>query len=353
VSEGHPAAELGGGAAPTAYPETSADMTPETLYERLAGYGFVRRYAEGKVVADFGRESLGHGAHLLSQVAKRVTGLTDFREVADLASRVHPAANVEYRGYEPPVVPYPDGHFDVVVALGNEGPTEAFVTEAKRILKRDGMLIVSTLDRRVLLETVPESDGRLKGAYVPEFRAFLGGHFEHVRLFRLGAAAGGLVFPEDGWGAGFSPENVPSSTDFPLVDAEPPATRSALAVCSLTETPAQEELPYLVLDRDRRLFEECGDRAEAVELLRGEITRMQETEVQAFQDTYKLLYSEIAVIRAQLRRSEARARQVENRAKAAEDRVREMENSATWRIFEPYRQLRIRLYEMRKGTRDK
>ena len=40
--------------------------------------------------------------------------------------------------------------------------------------------------------------------------------------------------------------------------------------------------PYLLLDRDRRIFDECEDRAEDVELLREEVERMQETEVQAF-----------------------------------------------------------------------
>jgi uncharacterized protein (DUF3084 family) len=115
---------------------------------------------------------------------------------------------------------------------------------------------------------------------------------------------------------------------------------------------AELEGPYLLLDRDRRVFDEAEDLAADVELLREEIGRMQETEVQAFQDSYRLLFSEIAVLRAQVRSSQARTRQVEKRAQAAENRIREMENSATWRVFEPYRQLRIRLDETIKGTQD-
>ena len=341
--------------------------TSETLYDWLAGYGFARRHVGGKVVANIGVGALGYGSQLLSQTAGHVVGLTGSAEVADLAPRSHPAPNVEYRKIAPPAIPYPEGHFDVVVALGaleELDRPEELLTEAARVLKRDGVLIVSTLDRRALLETGPEGDGRRRGMYVPEFRALLDRHFGRVRVFRQGAVAGGFVFPEGGATTPQSVESAPASATVPLVGPEPPTTRWALAVCSRTEVPggdpADQEHPYLLLDRDLRVFDECEDRADDVELLRSEIARMQETEVQAFRDSYRLLFSEIAVLRAQVRRSEARTRQIqsqvarsERRAEAAESRIRDMENSATWRVFEPYRQLRTRLDDTRKGAQNK
>lgn len=352
--------EEGGRIDATGYLEPLGSPASETLYDWLAGYGFARRYVGGKVVANFGREGLAYGSHLLSETAELVVGLTDSAEVADLASRVHPAPNVEYREIEFPAVPYPEGHFDVVVALEGTGRPEGLIEEAKRVLKPDGVLILSTLDRRALLDSGPEGDGRRLGMYVPEFRALLGQHFGHVRVFRQGAVAGGFVYPEDGPTSPASAESVPASAAVPFVGPEPPTTRWALAVCSRTgareEASTQQEGSYLLLDRNRRVFDECQDRADDIELLRSEILRMQETEVQAFQDSYRLLFSEIAVLRAQVRRSEARTRQVEKaaeqRVRAAERRIRDMENSATWRVFEPYRQLRTRL-DARKGTQDK
>ena len=378
MSGEHPVAgqEDGARIALTRHPEPPAPVTSETLYDRLAGYGFARRYAGGKVVANIGRESLGYGSHLLSQAAGHVVGLTDSLEAADLASRLHPAPNVEYRSIEFPAVPYPKGHFDVVVALGeinDQESSESLVDEARRVLKPDGVLIVSTPDARALLDTGPEAAGRRQGMYVPEFRAFLDQRFGRVRVFRQGAVAGGFVFPEAGRTTGASVESAAASAIVPSIGPEPPATRSVLAVCSVSEVPGDEDLaeqerPYLVLDRDRRVFDERGDLAEDVGLLREEIVRMQETEVQAFQDSHKLLYSEIAFLRAQVRRSEASARQVERnsearirrseaqhkaRIQALQNRIRDMENSATWRVFEPYRQLRTRLDDVRKGPQDK
>lgn len=92
---------------------------------------------------------------------------------------------------------------------------------------------------------------------------------------------------------------------------------------------------------------------------------MQETEAQSFQETLKLFKSEVSYLRARVRSSEAetrrseaksaarirsleakaeaRIRQLENQAARLRDRIRGMENSATWRVFEPYRQLRSRI----------
>ena len=355
--DGHPTTdpEVGGRIDPAGYPEPSASEAAETLYDRLVGYGFARRYVEGKVVANIGLGSLGYGSHLLSQTAGHVVGLTGSTEAAAQASRAHPAPNVEYRKVDLPAIPYPEDRFDVVVALEGSELLEDLVRDARRVLRPDGVLIVSTLDRRATLETGPEGDGRRGGMHVPEFRAFLGQHFGSVRIFRQGAAAGGLVFPEAGGATPASVESAPASAVFPFVGPEPTTTRRALAVCSraeVLEDEAEQERPYLLLDRDRRVFDECEDQAGDIELLRDEIARMQETEVQAFRDSYRLLFSEIAVLRAQLRQSEARMRQIEKRAQGAERRIRDMKNSATWRVFEPYRQLRTRLDETRKGSQE-
>jgi phage shock protein A len=115
-----------------------------------------------------------------------------------------------------------------------------------------------------------------------------------------------------------------------------------VAVCGEPGT-LGEGRPYLLLDRDRRVFDECEDRAEEAELVREEIRRIQATEAQAFQESLRLHRSEVSFLRAQVRRSEARARQLEGRIRELRGRIQEMENSATWRVFEPYRQLRTRV----------
>src|SRR5918997_1736385 len=149
-----------------------ASASTEAAYEQLSAYGFARRYAQGKTVADLGHEGAGYGSRLLAQSAESVTALADLPKLAS-----------------------PDGSFDVVVAFGVieelEHPEE-LVREAKRVLREGGVLLISVADKQTALA------GRRRGMYVPEFRGLLERHFGHVRLYRQGAVAGGFVFPVSG-----------------------------------------------------------------------------------------------------------------------------------------------------------
>ena len=297
----------------------------EATYEKLAAYSFARRYVGGKVVAVVGRDELGPGPRLLAESAASVVGFTGSAEALERAASDYPAPNAEYRRAEPQDLPYPEDHFDVLVALSafeNMEEPEGLLEEARRVLKEDGIFIVSAREER--------------GTFVPEFVELLEKRFRGVRLYRVGAAAGGFVFPASGEVSGASVESARTSVTEPGPGAEHPPSRSVLAVCGRAESLDHEDQPYLLLDRDRRVFDECEDRAEDVELLREEIRRMQETEVQAFQDSLKLHVTEIAHLRAQLRQGRVREAAVRNQLRA-------MENSTTWRLFGPYRRLRARI----------
>lgn len=270
----------------TRHPEQPVPASSEAAYDRLTRYRFAQRHVRGKIVANIGWEEIGYGSRLLAGTAKSVTGLTNSPEAVDLASTVHSAPNVRYQGTSLPELPYSEGYFDVVVAFGvveNLRHPEDLVREAKRVLKKDGVLVISALDKRTHANDRDRGgiDGRRK-MYVPEFRELLERHFGHVHIYRQGAVAGGFVFPASEEVTGTPVEIARFSLANPYLSVEPPTTRSVMAVCSDAEALGQEEQPYLLLDRDRGVFDECEDHAEDVELMRGEIRRMQETEVQAF-----------------------------------------------------------------------
>jgi SAM-dependent methyltransferase len=328
-------------------------LTPsEGAYDRMAAYGFARRYVVGKVVADIGWEDVGFGSNLLAGTAKSVVGLTGSAEAADLARAVYPAPNAEYKRVELPELPYPEDHFDVVVAFGtveNLDRPEDLVQEARRVLKQDGVLVVSAPDKRGFVDgRNPEGTGYRRGMYAVEFQELLESYFGRVFMYRQGAVAGGFVFPVSDELNGTSVESASLSSANPRVAAEPPTVRSLLAVCGDTEALERED-PYLVLDRDRRVFDECEESAEDVELLRGEIRQMQETEAQAFLDALRLRGTEIGYLRARIRRSDAEIHGLKNQTQRLKNQIRDMENSTTWRIFEPYRRLRARMDAAKKG----
>jgi SAM-dependent methyltransferase len=324
--------------------EQLISATSEAAYDRLVGYGFARRYVAGKVVADIGWEEVGFGSRLLAETAESVAGLSNSTEAVDLARTTYPAPNAEYEKIDLPNLPYPESHFDVLVAFGaleNLERPEDLIGEARRVLKQDGVLIISAYDKLALVEGYDPAVGtRRRGMYVAEFQELLEAHFGHVHVYRQGAVAGGFVFPAFGDVDGASVESTTLSLTSPYLSKEPPATRSIMAVCSNAEAVRQEE-PYLLLDRERRVFDECEDRADDVELLRGEIRQMQETEAQAFVDALRLRGTEIALLRARVRSAEGEAHRLKIH-------IYNMQRSTTWRVFEPYRRLRARLDAAKK-----
>ena len=272
--------------------EQPVPVRSEAAYDRLTRYGFARRYVGGKIVADIGWKEVGYGAHLLAETAESVVGLVDLPEAAALASAVCSAPNVSCRRVDLTELPYSEGYFDVVVAFGvveNLEHPEDLVREVKRVLRQDGVLVISAPDQQT--DANERNRRGIAGRhqmYVPEFRELLERHFEHVHIYRQGAVAGGFVFPAFSEVTGVPVESARFSLTDPTLGAELPTTRSVIAVCGDAEGLGQEEQPYLLLDRDRRLFDEAEEHAEDVELMRGEIQQMQETEVQAFQDALKL-----------------------------------------------------------------
>src|SRR5215210_7207639 len=287
----------------TGHLEQLIPATSEAAYDRLACYRFAQRYVEGKDVADIGWGEVGYGSHLLAETAQSVAGLTNSSEAVDLVSTVYSAPNTSYRETDLPELPYPEDHFDVVVAFGvveNLEHPEDLVREAKRVSKPAGVLVISAWDKQNHANDRKRRAAGGREMYVLEFQAILERHFKHVRVYRQGAVAGSFVFPASEEVTSTAVESARLGLTNPYFSAAPPTTGSVMAVCSDVEV--SEEQPYLVLDRDRRVFDECEDRAEDVELLREEIRRMQETEVQAFQDSLKLRGTEIGYLRAQIRR---------------------------------------------------
>src|SRR5215211_1940491 len=138
---------------PTQHPKQPAPARSEAAYDHLSGYAFSRRYVRGKVVADVGWEEIGYGSRLLAETAESVAGIANSPEAIDLASTIYSAPNVSYQRAVLPELPYSGGYFDTVLTFGvieNLEHPDYLVKEAKRVLKTDGVLVISALDKRAL-----------------------------------------------------------------------------------------------------------------------------------------------------------------------------------------------------------
>ncbi len=131
----------------------------------------------------------GYGAFLLAATAARVVGMDISEEAVENARESYRRPNLEYRTGAIESLPFDDGSFDVVVSfeviehLDPELQT-AFLHEARRVLHKDGILIISTPNKAVYTDrTGCHNRFHKKEFYVDEFKSFLMQCFPHVSMF--------------------------------------------------------------------------------------------------------------------------------------------------------------------------
>ncbi|HET9822088.1 MAG TPA: class I SAM-dependent methyltransferase [Burkholderiaceae bacterium] len=119
----------------------------EMWYEHWHRYHFVLPWVSGASVLDVACGE-GYGSALLAGGALRVTGLDVSAEaVAHARSAYRDRANLEFAEGSCTRMPFADGQFDIAVSfetLEHIGEQEAFADELKRVLKPDGLLVIST-----------------------------------------------------------------------------------------------------------------------------------------------------------------------------------------------------------------
>ena len=237
----------------------------ETTYDRITRYRFAERYIKGKKTIDLG-SGAGYGTRSLSKLAENILGIVASEEAVAEAARCYEAPNLRFEAGDVTDLPYPDKSFEAAVSfevIEHLERPEALVEEALRLLKDDGVLVVSTPDKQAYSNDRNYANpDHLKEMYPLEFQEILKRHFRHVQIYRQGALAGSIITPD----LKVLPEYgqpVLESAKFSLPDPwfgrEIPTTLYMVAVCTNGREPEPLQEPYLILDRDRQIYEEYAD----------------------------------------------------------------------------------------------
>jgi len=121
----------------------------------LSRSDFVCAYAKDKVVLDVASGD-GYVAHELAKNAgaKKVIGLDNFKPAIELAKEKYQHPCLELQLGQAEKMSFPNNYFDLVVSLETIEHVKdhyLFLQEVKRILKPDGIFIVSTPNKRATL----------------------------------------------------------------------------------------------------------------------------------------------------------------------------------------------------------
>jgi len=169
-----------------AYPERIVpdETEPGIVALHLKRYTFALPYCEGAEVLDAGC-GVGYGTSVLGRVARRVLGVD--RDVAsvDYARGRYAAPNVEFQVGDLLALGLDDRSFDVVTSfevLEHLRDQECFLAELARILRPDGVLVLSTPHVAQTTDRPgnPFHERELSRA---DFAALLARHFADVELY--------------------------------------------------------------------------------------------------------------------------------------------------------------------------
>jgi 2-polyprenyl-3-methyl-5-hydroxy-6-metoxy-1,4-benzoquinol methylase len=330
---------------------------PDTMMavEHLARYEWARHFVAGRRVLDAGFGT-GFGTRILADAgAEHVVGIDNDASAVEQASAELPE-NVEFRVSDVATLPFADASFDVVTCMEViehvEDP-ERVLGELHRVLKPDGLLLLSTPNRDVV---VPGNPFHLYEFTPEELIGTVSRHFRNVAARRQHTWVATTVMddatlrqsgPIEGAELHLPASVVPGAEPTTLIaasDGEIPADRLVIEICEPVELRAIDRTFHdqrsLIEDQQRLI----DDQAREDRDLRREMTALRTALVEAENDLARMVELESELIETREIADELRdiERQYADLNAAHGQLKAEMDlflNSTSWKATRPLRRV--------------
>jgi glycosyltransferase involved in cell wall biosynthesis/SAM-dependent methyltransferase len=171
----------------------------EIHYEHIHRYAFVSQFVKGKKVLDLASGE-GYGSFILSKNALSVIGVEIDHEAVTHASNTYINDNIEFTEGSILNIPIAGEHiFDIIVcfeAIEHIEDHNTLFREIKRLLKHDGILIISTPDKKLYADDPGYSNPfHIKELYYSDFLAILKNNFSNMSIFGQRIFSGSSIYP--------------------------------------------------------------------------------------------------------------------------------------------------------------
>ncbi len=155
-------------------------------YEHLHRYAYAATLVTDKRVLDLACGE-GYGSHMLATAASSVVGVDLDAGVIEHAAAKYGSGTLQFLSGSITAVPIPDDQsFDFIVcfeAIEHIENQRKLLEEVKRLLKPEGIFMVSTPNKAIYRDASPqENPFHVKELYFEEFRDLLAGYFRSVRF---------------------------------------------------------------------------------------------------------------------------------------------------------------------------
>jgi len=162
--------------------------SPDTL-EHIERYYFALDYVKAKRVLDVAC-GIGYGSALLAEKANQVVGLDIDRGSIDYAKSHYSCQNLKFIIGDVQDLNFPDSFFDTIVSfetIEHLPSPPMFLKELKKVLKPNGILILSSPDREItkeiLIDTSYKNPFHLKEFTLKELTALLSKFFKIESIY--------------------------------------------------------------------------------------------------------------------------------------------------------------------------
>lgn len=177
-------------------PDYDGDWTLEHMHRYL----IAREYVHDKDVLDIASGE-GYGSYMLSSVANSVIGVDISEEAILFASQKYKSDNLKFIKGEACNIPLEDCSIDIVVSfetIEHINNHQRMLEEIKRVLRKDGVLIISSPDKREYTD-IPKFHNpyHIHELYRKEFEQLLKNNFNNYEIVGQRVVFGSVVGSEN------------------------------------------------------------------------------------------------------------------------------------------------------------
>jgi SAM-dependent methyltransferase len=166
------------------------------VIEHLHRYAIAQKITKNKVVLDIASGE-GYGSFLLSKSATRVFGVDiDERSINHAKGKYASSKNIEFHIGSTDAIPLEDKSVDVVISfetIEHHAKHDLMMQEVSRVLKTDGILLISSPEKSIYSERDPNNIYHIKELILSDFSDLLNRNFKNVNLFNQRFVIGSLI----------------------------------------------------------------------------------------------------------------------------------------------------------------
>lgn len=165
--------------------------------EHLHRYAIAIEYVENRIVLDVASGD-GYGTNLLAKKAEKVWGLDIDNQSIHNAIKVYKTENLKFDIGSITKMPYPNNMFDVVVCfetIEHIIEYDQALTEMKRVLKKDGILLMSTPNKLIYTDMrATKNEFHVHEFYIDEYKNWLDSNFLYNSYLFQNPLIGSYIF---------------------------------------------------------------------------------------------------------------------------------------------------------------